>query len=106
LDKPFFSAMGFTNFGFHPLVVFLMFYAGPVWYFLIPLFLWWSRKQEYEADHWAVKMLGNGGHLKNALRKLSDNNLSDPEAHPLYRIFHFTHPQVFERLKRIDEVDN
>jgi len=60
-----------------------------------------SRKFEYQADAFAVQQ-GLGPALATALKKLSVNNLSNPYPHPLYVIFHYSHPPVLERLKRLE----
>jgi len=59
-----------------------------------------SRKNEFEADDFA-KMTYSGQELATALKKLSVDNLSQLTPHPLYVFFHYSHPPVLERLKRL-----
>lgn len=59
-----------------------------------------SRKNEFEADAFA-KETSNGEALKNALKKLSVDNLSNLTPHPLYVFFYYSHPPLLERLKRL-----
>ena len=59
-----------------------------------------SRKFEFQADAFASEH-GFGNHLASALKKLSVNNLSNLYPHPLYVIFHYSHPPILERLKRL-----
>lgn len=61
-----------------------------------------SRKFEYQADAFAAQY-GLGTALATALKKLSVNNLSNPFPHPLYVFFHYSHPPVLERLKRLEK---
>jgi STE24 endopeptidase len=59
-----------------------------------------SRKNEFEADDFA-KTTYSGPQLAAALKKLSVDNLSQLTPHPLYVFFHYSHPPVLERLKRL-----
>lgn len=59
-----------------------------------------SRKNEFEADDFA-KRTYSGNDLAVALKKLSVDNLSQLTPHPLYVFFHYSHPPVLERLKRL-----
>ncbi len=62
-----------------------------------------SRKNEYEADHYAGKHY-KANKLKSALIKLSRNNLSNLRPHPAYEFFHYSHPTVLKRLKALDKI--
>lgn len=61
-----------------------------------------SRKNEYEADAYA-KANYSGEHLKNALIKLSRNNLSNLRPHPAYEFFYYSHPTVLKRLTALSK---
>lgn len=61
-----------------------------------------SRKNEYEADHFAAET-ADGKALQDALKKLSVNNLSNLTPHPLYVFFHYSHPSLLERLKKLEK---
>jgi STE24 endopeptidase len=56
-----------------------------------------SRKNEYEADHFA-KETYNAEALANALKKLSVDNLSNLKPHPAYVFVHYSHPTLLQRL--------
>lgn len=62
-----------------------------------------SRKNEYEADHYAGKHY-KANKLKSALIKLSRNNLSNLRPHPAYEFFYYSHPTVLKRLKALDKI--
>ena len=64
-----------------------------------------SRKNEYEADEFAWENY-NPEKLKNALIKLSRNNLSNLRPHPIYEFFHYSHPTVLKRLYALDKTKN
>jgi STE24 endopeptidase len=62
-----------------------------------------SRKNEYEADEFAG-INYDAEKLKQALIKLSRNNLSNLRPHPVYEFFHYSHPTVLKRLKALDNI--
>ena len=59
-----------------------------------------SRKNEFEADHFAAENY-DGESLKSALKKLSVENLSNLRPHPAVVFVHYSHPPLLERLKGI-----
>lgn len=84
--------------------VFLLFslLAGLVTYWTGPLFNLQSRRYEYEADAFAREALSNDPHpLVNALRGLSEKNLSNLTPHPFYSAFHYSHPTLLERERAL-----
>lgn len=71
---------------------------------LSPLMNWQSRKYEYQSDAYALNLNPSASDMKGALIKLSRKNLSNLFPHPLYVIFHYSHPPLMARLKAIDEI--
>ena len=61
-----------------------------------------SRKNEFEADHYA-KTTYNGAALELALIKLSVDSLSNLYPHPLYTFIHYSHPPLLKRLSALSE---
>ncbi|CAF3177244.1 unnamed protein product [Rotaria socialis] len=59
-----------------------------------------SRRFEFQADHFAVK-LGHGDQLGRALKKLEKDNMSYPFSDKLYATYHYSHPTLLERLKAV-----
>ncbi len=57
-----------------------------------------SRKNEYEADSFAVITFG-GQPLIDALKKLSTDHLSNLTPHPAYVFFNYSHPPLIQRVK-------
>jgi STE24 endopeptidase len=57
-----------------------------------------SRKNEYEADRYAVETY-DGHALIAALKKLSSDQLSNLTPHPAYVFFHYSHPSLLQRVK-------
>jgi len=63
-----------------------------------------SRKNEYEADEYAVKNFKKGP-MEDALRKLSKDNLTNMTPHPVYEFLNYSHPSISKRLKAIDSIN-
>jgi STE24 endopeptidase len=70
---------------------------------LTPLASFISRRQEWEADRFAVLLTGRPLDLASALVKLSRENLANLHPHPLYADFYYTHPPIVERVRRLRE---
>ena len=62
-----------------------------------------SRKNEYEADAYAVNT-SDGNALISALKKLSTHNLSNPSPHPLFVFVHYSHPPLLLRLRAMNKI--
>ena len=71
--------------------------GGLFTFWLSPIFNLMSRKHEYEADAFAKKVVEDWKPLSNALRRLSEKNLSNLTPHPAYSAFHYSHPTLLER---------
>ena len=61
-----------------------------------------SRKNEFEADHYA-KTTYSGVALELALKKLSVDSLSNLYPHPFYTFIHHSHPPLLKRLSALNE---
>ena len=61
-----------------------------------------SRKNEYEADEFAVIGRTNKEDMISALKKLSKDNLSNLTPHKWYVFMNYSHPPVIERIKAIN----
>ena len=71
--------------------------AGTISFWFSPLVHMWSRRFEYEADAFARATMGEAQPLLQALRKLTEKNLSNLTPHPLYSDFYYSHPSLLER---------
>jgi len=60
-----------------------------------------SRRDEYQADRFACALSGDAEALAAALVKLSRDNLANLRPHPVYAAFHYSHPPVIERVRRL-----
>ena len=99
----------FLSFGFSQkstfigLSLFFLIYS-PISYIFEILSLRLTRKYEYEADQFAHQM-GMAEELKNGLKKLFEDNLSDMDPDSLYSEFNHSHPTMLERFKAIELLD-
>ena len=100
---PLFQAFGFKGTSHHTALVLFAFLAGPLTFYLNPLFHHLSRKHEYEADRFAAEMSNNGKALGEALIELTVKNLSNLTPHPWYSAYHFSHPTTEERVRAISQ---
>jgi STE24 endopeptidase len=71
----------------------------PLGFFLSPPATALSRRFEKEADRYASTLLGGPDALIGALKKMVLDNLSNLFPHPLYVVFHYSHPTVPERIR-------
>jgi STE24 endopeptidase len=59
-----------------------------------------SRRNEYQADAYAASF-GLADDLIGGLKKLTKNNLSNLTPHPAYVFFHYSHPTLLQRMRKI-----
>ncbi|MCK6621949.1 MAG: M48 family metallopeptidase [Calditrichaceae bacterium] len=64
-----------------------------------------SRKNEYEADRYAVETTGSREDMISALKKLSAHNLANLTPHPFYVFLNYSHPPMLERIRAIREAE-
>ncbi|MGC9452807.1 MAG: M48 family metallopeptidase [Oceanipulchritudo sp.] len=95
----FVGSFGFAATGsIGPVLLLFGLLSGLVSFWISPLINRLSRKHEYEADTFARKALDNDPMpILQALRILSEKNLSNLTPHPLYSAFHYSHPTLLER---------
>jgi STE24 endopeptidase len=79
----------------------LGFVGGIVSFPLTPVFSYFSRRHEREADRFAAEMTENREAMATSLIKLSKDNLSNLHPHPLYAGFYYSHPPVVQRIREI-----
>jgi STE24 endopeptidase len=84
--------------------IFFMMVFSPVEMIISILMNMLSRKNEFEADEFAVRSRANKDDMINALKKLSVHNLSNLTPHPFYVFLNYSHPTVIDRIKAIENV--
>ena len=96
----FFHAVGVNTIAPSTIILTYSLLFPVVGFFITPLLTSFSRKNEYEADSFAKKYT-NKDDLISALIKLYKENLTILKPSPLYANFYYTHPTVFERIKKL-----
>jgi STE24 endopeptidase len=96
------AALGIHDPSFYARALVLGFFGGILSFYISPVANYFMRRHERQADEFAVGLTGDKESLKSALVKLTRDNLSNPYPHPLYVVFHHSHPPVLERLRHID----
>ena len=68
---------------------------------LKPLMSFSSRKHEWEADDFAVKLTGNPHALSRALIKLGRDNFANLHPHPWAVALYYSHPPLTQRVAKL-----
>jgi STE24 endopeptidase len=92
---------GFAAGNVVPAMLLFALLAGTISFWFSPLVHIWSRRFEYEADDFARATMGDAQPLVQALRKLTEKNLSNLTPHPLYSNFYYSHPTLLERERAL-----
>ena len=69
-------------------------------FFITPVFAQMSRRDEFQADAYAVAQT-SGADLRTALLKLFEDNASTLTPDPVFAKFYYSHPPASERLARM-----
>ncbi len=99
---PLYAAFGFGGPSLHAAVALLALGGSAFVFWLQPLAARFSRRHEYAADRYAVRLARAPEALKSALVRLGGENLSNLHPHPWYSAWHYSHPVLVERLAAID----
>lgn len=92
---------GFAAANVVPAMLLFALLAGTITFWVSPFIHIWSRRFEYEADAFAFATMGEAQALIQALRILSEKNLSNLTPHPLYSGFYYSHPTLLERERAL-----
>ena len=93
---------GFTPSNVVPAILLFALLAGTISFWISPLMHKWSRRFEYEADAFARATMGQARPIIGALRKLTEENLSNLTPHPFYSGFYYSHPTLSERERALE----
>lgn len=102
--EDFYLAFGISIPSSYALLVLFNIAFEPIMFFISPLSSIFSRKNEYEADEFAVKAIGETKPLIDSLKKLSKSSLSNLTPHPMYSFFHYSHPTLAERITAMKKI--
>ena len=96
------QALGGETASFHiGLIAFTILYA-PLSMLLGIFTSMFSRRNEYQADAYAAEHY-TAPSLVSGLKKLSKNSLSNLTPHPLYVFFHYSHPPLLQRIRKLQD---
>jgi len=96
-----FSAFQLSNPSIYAGLLFFGILYSPISLLISIYSLYLSRKYEFEADEYSKKTYGHPEDLASALKKLSADNLSNLNPHPLKVFLEYTHPPVLHRISRL-----
>jgi STE24 endopeptidase len=99
-----FAAFKMENTSIYASLFFFSFLYTPVNMFISIFSNILSRKNEYEADRYAVQTYKASDAFISALKKLSVSNLSNLTPHPLKVFFDYSHPPVLKRIEAIRRI--
>ncbi len=85
-------------------IVFFGVLFTPVEMVISPLVQLISRKNEHQADEWAVQTTTNREYLITSLKKLAANNLSNLSPHRFFVILNYSHPPLAKRINYINNI--
>ena len=100
-NRELFDAFRMEKTSVYASLVFFGFLYGPIDTILSIISNAYSRRNEYEADSYAIKTYGNPSSMIQALKKLSVDNLSNLTPHPLKVFLSYSHPPIIERIRAI-----
>lgn len=101
-NRMLFEAFDMQQTSVYASLLFFSLLYSPVEFIISILMQMLSRRNEFEADHYAVTTYRNGALLADALKKLSRQNLSNLTPHPFNVFLNYSHPPVLQRIQRIE----
>jgi STE24 endopeptidase len=94
--------LGLAELSFAGQVLLLIWLASLLGFFWTPISSWLSRRDERQADQFAIDLVGSGQELASGLVKLARENLSSLFPHPLYVAVYYSHPDLVSRVKWLE----
>ena len=82
-------------------LMFFGFVLTPIELLISPVIQYLSRRNEHQADQWAVATTTDRETLVSGLRKLAAKNLANLSPHPFFVLLNYSHPPLSSRLNSI-----
>jgi len=105
-NEPLFAAFKMDTFSVYASLVFFGLVFSPIEILLSIILNFYSRRHEFEADHFAVMSTADPSAFIMGLKNLSSANLSNLTPHPFTVIISYSHPPVLERIRNIRQNSN
>lgn len=86
-------------------LVFFSILFSPVDLVISIIMQFFSRKDEYAADRFAVLTTKKARDLITALKKLSADNLANLTPHPFYVFLNYSHPPLAQRIAAMEKIE-
>ncbi len=97
-NRALFDAFGVQETSIYLSFIFFSFLLSPLSKLIGVAMALFSRKNEFEADAFAVDVTGEASPLISALKSLSKDNLSNLTPHPFYVFINYSHPPMLDRI--------
>lgn len=91
----YFNATGISDFLVFPSFIFVLSFLSLI---SMPLYAWYSRRLENEADLYAIKITGDPDAFISVMKNLALKNLSDMAPPKIIKYFFYDHPPIGERI--------
>ena len=93
-----FDAFGMENLSIYASLIFFGFLYSPISTLVAIGFNAFSRRNEYQADQFAVRTCADAESLISGLKKLTVSNLSNLTPHPFAVFLYYSHPPILARI--------
>ena len=107
LDNPaIYESFGFSAAKPYLVVFLLLLWQGLFNFIFTPFRSYFSRKHEFEADEFAVRLVSGHKDLEKGLVKMNQESHQLPIFHPLFSRFYLSHPPLTERVEAMAKVSS
>ena len=93
------KSMGFENVYDLAALPALVFYLTLSVLIMMPVTNFISRKYEFQADEYALRITSDLNSFISTMEKLAEINLADKEPHPVVEFFLYSHPSIKRRIE-------
>ena len=103
-NQSLFNAFFMESTSIYASIVFFGLLFTPIELIISPVMHFISRRNEYQADQWAVETTTSKNNLISGLKKLAAENLANLSPHPLFVMLNYSHPPLFNRVESINSL--
>ena len=101
-NQSLFDAFFMKSTSIYASIVFFGLLFTPIELIISPVMQFISRRNEYQADQWAVETTTSKPSLISGLKKLASENLANLSPHPAFVILNYSHPPLLSRIESIN----